>query len=72
MTTYGDRVDELAAELLTPDVDGGTDRTEELMHQMIELLYGAYLAEREAGLSQTRRARSMRKARAKQYLRVVP
>ena len=44
MTTYTDRVDELAAEALTPDVDGGRldGQREELIHELLDVLYGAY------------------------------
>jgi hypothetical protein len=74
MTTYTDRVDALAAEALTPDVDGGqlTARQEELIHELLEVLACAY---RDDELERRREQHPIRvvaghKARAT-HLRVV-
>ena len=74
MTAYSDRVDAVAAEALTPDVDGGqlTARREELIHELLEVLACAY---RDDELQRRREQHPTRvagghKARATQ-LRVV-
>jgi hypothetical protein len=74
MTTYTDRVDALAAEALTPDVDGGRleARREALIHDLLDVLAAAYLDDELARRREQHPTRVVagRKARAA-HLRVI-
>ncbi len=72
MTLYEDRVEEILAERLEPDVDGGRARDERiagLMHQMIDLIVAAYSEELAGRRGLSQHTDAVRKRRAR--LRVV-